>query len=226
MKKLLEILLIVFIIFPAEAKSKGHAHEIIEQMNYIDEKSVLYGKNNTGSPDLNLQASITAYLNNIKTMVANFIQISPDGSSSEGTFFLARPGKLRWQYNPPVPILIIVNNNKLIYYDYELNEVTYSNTDEVLGSFLTAEKINFKDQKVTIDKTLKADGIIRMNVLHPEKKQKMTLLFTESPLQLKKIEFFDDTAQITSVSFHEAKYNVELDRNLFILKNPRVFKTK
>lgn len=60
------------------------------------------------------------YLNSISTIVADFTQVAPDGTLASGKFYLKRPGKMRWQYEPPTPVLIILNDWHFIYYDYEL----------------------------------------------------------------------------------------------------------
>uniref|UniRef100_UPI003F9DDE77 LolA family protein n=1 Tax=Mycobacterium sp. TaxID=1785 RepID=UPI003F9DDE77 len=50
---------------------------------------------------------ISMYLSSIQTMVGNFVQIGPDGGRTEGTFYLQKPGRVRFEYNPPSPIDII-----------------------------------------------------------------------------------------------------------------------
>ena len=46
-------------------------------------------------------ARVEYYLNSVKTLSADFIQISPDSSISRGRFYLKRPGRLRFEYDPP-----------------------------------------------------------------------------------------------------------------------------
>ena len=52
---------------------------------------------------------ITNYLNGISTMQGTFVQIGPDGDLSEGTFYMRRPGRVRFEYNPPNPTLIVAD---------------------------------------------------------------------------------------------------------------------
>ncbi|MBN9543800.1 MAG: outer membrane lipoprotein carrier protein LolA, partial [Alphaproteobacteria bacterium] len=197
-----------------------NVHTIIEQMNYIDQESILSA--HTQNNDKTVQR-ISAYLNSLKSIAAEFIQVAADGTNSDGMFFLSRPGKLRWQYNPPTPILIVINGKKLIYYDYELNEISYTNTHDVLGSFLTAERIDFSDKMVKSEVIAK-NNIIRVTLIHKTKTdEKMVMIFKDNPLELKKMEFYDANGQMTSVSFHNAKYNHKIDDELFVVKNPRIF---
>ena len=46
---------------------------------------------------------ISLYLSSVQTMVGNFVQVGPDGGRTEGTFYIQKPGKVRFEYNPPTP---------------------------------------------------------------------------------------------------------------------------
>src|SRR5476649_722580 len=76
-------------------------------------------------PALDAAQKVQTYLNKLTTVQADFLQISPEGNESTGKFFLSRPGKMRWQYNPPVPVLIIVSGGILSYYDAELDQISH-----------------------------------------------------------------------------------------------------
>ena len=53
--------------------------------------------------------AISARLNELATVKGEFTQINPDGSTSEGTFFISKPGKMRFEYKPPTPTLIVAD---------------------------------------------------------------------------------------------------------------------
>ena len=65
------------------------------------------------------------YLNQIKSLQARFVQISSNGAFAEGEVFVDRPGKLRFEYDPPHPILMIADGINLLYYDKELKQSTF-----------------------------------------------------------------------------------------------------
>ena len=54
-------------------------------------------------------AKVSSYLSSLQTLVGNFVQVGPDGSKSEGEFYLQKPGKVRFEYNPPSPIDVIAD---------------------------------------------------------------------------------------------------------------------
>ena len=51
-------------------------------------------------------ARVSAYLSSLSTLVGNFVQVGPDGSKTKGDFYIQKPGKVRFEYDPPSPIAI------------------------------------------------------------------------------------------------------------------------
>jgi outer membrane lipoprotein-sorting protein len=68
-------------------------------------------------------AQVTAHLKAVNTMVASFRQTDKKGRSLTGTMTLKRPGKLRFQYQKGVPMLIVADGRKLNMIDYETGRV-------------------------------------------------------------------------------------------------------
>ena len=50
---------------------------------------------------------ISAYLNAIHTMKGSFVQLGPDGQIDEGVFYIEKPGRMRFEYHAPNPVLIV-----------------------------------------------------------------------------------------------------------------------
>lgn len=59
------------------------------------------------APQLERIRQISNYVNSLTTMQGRFTQIGPGGSFTEGQFYLQRPGKIRFDYAPPNPVLVI-----------------------------------------------------------------------------------------------------------------------
>jgi len=87
---------------------------------------------------------VSAYLNTITTLAAEFVQMNPQGSISQGVFYLARPGKLRFEYRAPSPTLIVATAGYIYVRNSRLNTVDrYSVSDTPLG-LLLADNINLR----------------------------------------------------------------------------------
>jgi outer membrane lipoprotein-sorting protein len=68
-------------------------------------------------------SQVTAHLRSVNTMVASFRQTDRKGRALTGTMILKRPGKLRFQYQKGVPMLIVADGRKLNMIDYETGRV-------------------------------------------------------------------------------------------------------
>ncbi len=165
---------------------------------------------------------IEGYLSGLTTVVSDFTQIAPDGSLTGGKFYMQRPGKMRWQYNPPTPVLMVTNGSEFVYYDYELEQVSYIPLDSTLLGFLAKKVIRFNDQVGIIELSEKP-GVIRVTLAQVEKPSdgQLTLEFSDKPLQIKNMVVRDATNQVTTVSLNNATFGQKLDKELFIFRDPR-----
>jgi len=65
-------------------------------------------------------AKISAYLSALQNLSGNFVQVAPDGSRSTGSFFIQKPGKVRFEYDPPSPIAIVADGSSVAVRDQRL----------------------------------------------------------------------------------------------------------
>jgi outer membrane lipoprotein-sorting protein len=63
---------------------------------------------------------VQSYLNGIRTLASRFQQYSGEGNHATGQLWLERPGRMRFEYDPPVPLLLVANGKNIFYYDKEL----------------------------------------------------------------------------------------------------------
>src|SRR5262245_42220846 len=76
-----------------------------------------------GEFDKNQRAMIERannYLSGISTLVGNFVQVGPDGSRTEGRFYLQKPGRVRFEYDPPSPMELIADGSQVAVRDRKL----------------------------------------------------------------------------------------------------------
>lgn len=69
-------------------------------------------------------ADVTAHLKAVNTMTANFTQTDRRGQSLSGQLTMKRPGRIRFQYQQGVPMLIVGDGNALTMIDYEVKQVS------------------------------------------------------------------------------------------------------
>ncbi len=168
-------------------------------------------------------ARIEKYLTGLKSLVATFSQVDAAGHKAAGKFFLKRPGKMRWQYDPPTPLLIVSNGTTITYFDSELDQVNYIPVDESLAGFLAEPTIKLDSESTKLTDFDSDDGMLRVTVVrkgHADEGS-LTLEFTEKPLNLISMKVADATGQATTVHFENARIGVVLPEDLFTFDDPR-----
>jgi len=174
------------------------------------------------APHAKTIARIETYLSGLSTIVADFTQVAPDGSLATGKFYLKRPGRMRWQYNPPTPILMVSDGSVLVFYDYEREQVSHIALESTLIGFLAEDKIRFADGVGILDFEERAEAI-RITVAQRGKPDegRLTLEFSDSPLLIRNMAVRDATGQTTTVALNHARFGQALDNELFVFKDPR-----
>jgi len=151
-------------------------------------------------------------------------------ASTNETFFLPPDAVSKHQttidrvanYLSGLSTMMIANGKEFVYYDYELEQVSYIPLDSALVGFLAQEKIRF-DEKVGITSFEEKDGVIRIGLAQRDKPSEGALLLelSDKPLMIRTMVVTDATGQQTSVALSDAKFGVKLEKDLFIFRDPR-----
>lgn len=173
--------------------------------------------------DKALLARIEKYLTGVHTISSEFIQSAPNGDISSGKFFLQRPGKLRMEYLPPMPVLMVTSGSQIIYYDKELDQVTHIPLESTLIGFLARDDVKF-DDTVTITNIEHADKSLSVSLVQTKRPKdgSLTLEFSDAPLALHNMMVKDSAGQVTTVSLNNSRFNFPIPAGLFIFKDPHI----
>ncbi len=112
-------------------------------------------------------ARIEAYLNSLKTLKAHFIQATGDGQISEGTAWLQRPGKMRFQYTPPAPFLLIAAHGVLTFNDSALQQTSNIPLSRTPLGILLADNVTLSGA-VTVTAIQRLPGQIQLTLVRTE----------------------------------------------------------
>jgi outer membrane lipoprotein-sorting protein len=171
--------------------------------------------------DQAIVARVESYLDAIRTLSARFVQITADGRTREGVIYLSRPGKLRVQYDPPDPLLMIASGIYLTIYDPELKHTTFLPVESTPAWFLIQDKVML-GMGITVIKVEHKDDVIRLTLHetgHPES-GRVTLVFSDQPLQLRKWTVLDNAGKPINVALNNALFDTKLDPDLFKFVDP------
>ena len=168
-------------------------------------------------------AQVEDYLNGITTLQAAFEQRSSTGESARGEIYVSRPGKLRLEYQPPVPILVVANGSFLIYYDRSLEQVSYIPLGSTPASVLLDKQISLASDGLTVIGLARDAGTLRLTIVRSDNpgEGSITLVFDEQPLALTQWQVTDAQGIITTVSLIGPTFGVKLNQKLFDFTDPR-----
>lgn len=180
------------------------------------------GTAQTFAPELrDAIAKAESYLNRITTIRARFIQVGPKGEMAEGDLYLARPGRMRIEYDPPVPLLLVAADDWLAYQDKELEEVTYLPLSATPAAFLLQDNIRLEGD-ITITGVEKTPGAVRIWLAQTEDLQAgvLALVFSEAPFALRQWEITDAQGLTTQIGLLNPEFGQVFDPELFDIRNP------
>jgi len=165
-------------------------------------------------------ARIERYLNELTTLDSRFVQFSAQGIA-EGRIILSRPGDMRIEYEPPVPLLMVASGFLLMYHDRDLIQTSYLPVSETPAAFLLEEKIELSGD-VTITGFERGPASLRLTIIETEAADagSITLTFEDSPLRLVKWQVTDAQGNDVDVALVEPKFGIEVDEDLFSLIDP------
>lgn len=167
---------------------------------------------------------IETYLNELTTLEARFTQINPNGSTSSGLLFMRRPDAMRLQYDRPSQVLMIASEGRLNYSDPTMNQQTSIAVEDTPLSILLRPRIDL-DDGVQVTDVLRQGGDIQIRVVPTSAKVQgsLTLVFADSPLELRRWAVVDAQGLVTQVMLEEVQAGVALDEQIFTFRNPRIW---
>lgn len=163
-----------------------------------------------------------AYLEGLDEARGRFIQIDPRGARSSGVVYLKRPGKARFEYDPPAGLLVVsdggnvsIANNRLKTFE------SYPLAATPLSLFL-ARQIRL-DRGVAVTRVSRlSDGFtLTARDLRRQAEGQITLAFSDRPLRLTGWTVTDAQGQTTQVRLEGLARSPGLSPTLFVLKDPR-----
>lgn len=159
---------------------------------------------------------IAAYLNGIRTMTARFQQIANNGGLSTGQVWVARPGRMRFEYEPPNAITLLADATNVYYWDKQLNQISKYDLRSTPAWFFLRDPISF-GADVIVTRFDHAGAVTRVTVVESEQPDagSLTLVLSGNPLTLRQWTVVDQQAKTTTVTLSELQFGMVLDPKLF-----------
>lgn len=164
---------------------------------------------------------IESYLNGLTTLSAKLTQIAEDGRTATAMLHISRPGRMRLEYDPPSPVLMVATGTFLVYFDKSLKQVSYIPISSTPAWLFLRETIGLKGE-VKVTEIVREAGTLRATVVKSDEPDAgaITLLFTEAPFQLRQWTVRDSQGSRTRITLNEVTTGMALDRRLFEFQEP------
>jgi outer membrane lipoprotein-sorting protein len=167
-------------------------------------------------------ARAEAWLNALRSVKARFLQISQDGAAAEGTAWIVRPGRMRFEYDPPEPLLLVASSGQFFYFDRALKQPTTLPLNATPLGILLRENARLSGD-VTVSRVERSGGLLRITLFRTGQaaEGRLTLVFGENPFELKQWAVVDAQGRETRVSLYGAEYGGRYPDLLFNFNDPR-----
>jgi outer membrane lipoprotein-sorting protein len=164
-----------------------------------------------------LIARVSVYLTSVQVLTGNFVQIGPDGRRSTGHLFIQKPGKVRFEYDPPSPIDIIADGTQVVVRDRQLATQDLYPLSQTPLRFLLADKIDLLQDTNVVGVT--ADDTY-VSIMIEEKQafvgtNRLLMMFDSKDFKLKQWTITDVQGFDTTIAISNLDTSRRPDPNLF-----------
>jgi outer membrane lipoprotein-sorting protein len=174
-------------------------------------------------------ARVSEYLNGIDSAEGRFVQVGPNGKSENGTFYLRKPGRLRFEYDRPNPNLVVADGNTIGVSNTRLKTTDRYPLGDSPLRLLLSDNVNLTADN-RISEVRREDGTLMVTARQaagPARGQ-ITLFFADSgsSLELRQWEVLDAQGLRTLVALSNLKSGVTLDPRLFVIQELSPFRQR
>lgn len=165
---------------------------------------------------------ISAYLNKLQTAKGEFTQINDDGSISTGTIYIKRPGKVRFEYNPPETALVVAGSNTVVIIDKKSNQPAESYPlARTPLSIILARNVDLGKANMVTGHSFDGTATV-VKAQDPENPQygNIQLKFTGNPVELRQWVINDGNGSQTTVVLGDLQKGGNLPNSLFNVGSP------
>ncbi len=161
---------------------------------------------------------ISAYLNGIETAISPFTQVNDDGTLDTGKLYLRRPGRMRFEYDPPNNLLVIAGAGQLGIFDGKSNVGTaerYPLRRTPLNLILE-RNVDLARRNMVVGHVFDGTSttVTMQDPEHPEYGS-IALKFTSAPVELRQWVIRDGQGALTTVILGELELGSQIAPRLF-----------
>ena len=170
-----------------------------------------------------LVAKAAKYLQNLEEEEGRFEQTNPRGAMQTGDIFLKRPGKARFQYDPPSGLLVVADGKNVSVWDSRLRTFDRTPLGATPLAILLARQIRL-DQDVEVFRVGRYDDGFYLSARNANGQTRtegyITVVFGDNPMRLRGWTLVDGQGQATRVKITSLN-KTPIRPEMFVLDDPR-----
>ena len=162
---------------------------------------------------------LSGYFNSFKTLQGEFTQVSPQGRVSTGVFYLSKPGRLRFEYAPPNPFLVVSDGSWVVIENRKQKTTDQYPLAATPLKLLLSEEINLLEE-ADVKSVETTNGVATISVEDRNRAipGKLVLVFDTNRKELAQWIVEDAKGKRTTISLANLETGVEPDPELFVAK--------
>ena len=168
------------------------------------------GAQQVGAPE------VEKYFNSIRTLKARFIQTNPNGSIVQGTLYVRRPGRMRFEYDAPSQLKIVADGYQVTMWDNATRDFGQWPIGWTAASFLVREPFVLSGD-LQVEKIDKVNNMVEVTMSQAKKPQdgKVIARLAENPLRLSGWTIIDNRGNRVTVALADLQTGMQLADSLF-----------
>jgi len=163
---------------------------------------------------------VSEALNAIRSLEGNFVQIGPEGQLDQGRFYIDKPGRMRFEYAPPNPTLIVSDGRWVAVENRNLHTMDRYALWTTPLNLILGDDVDLRDNSdITGVDQQNNELVIQARAHDGQANGAITLVFSEPDLALRQWTVRDAQGLLTTVSVNNVKKDVAIDPGLFVITN-------
>jgi outer membrane lipoprotein-sorting protein len=164
---------------------------------------------------------IERYVNSIRTLQARFVQSNPNGSVAQGTLYVRRPGRMRFEYDAPSKLKVVADGTQVTLWDPATRDFGQWPIGWTAASFLVREPFRLSGD-LTVESLQRTGDGLQLTIVQTRKPQegKIMVRLSENPLALRGWSIVDNRGNKVDVTLTDLKIGGQLADSLFKYDGP------
>lgn len=167
---------------------------------------------------------IETYLDSLSTLKARFLQTAETGKTAQGTAWLQRPGRMRFEYDKPSPLLLVAGHGIVVFHDASLEQTSNIPLSQSPLGVLLGDHVKLHGD-VTVTDFQRLPGQYTLTLVRTASPGDgtLTLNINQTPLQLTGWSVVDAQGQETRVRLSQIALGGDFPSSLFTYIDPKFF---